>query len=46
MTLFQNLTSAFREEDFVVTCLYQYSESSPHSLQLCLMTDQNFRYNF
>ena len=44
--LFQNLTSGFREEDFLRICLCPYSERSPHSLEPCLMTDQNFANNF
>ena len=31
MKLFQNLTSGFREEDFLRICSCLYSESSPHS---------------
>ena len=42
MKLFQNLTSGFREEDFLGICSRPYSESSPHSLEPCLWTDQNF----
>ena len=46
MKLSQYLTSAFREEDFLRICSYPYGESSPHSLEPCLMTDQNFANNF
>ena len=35
MKLSQNLTSAFREEDFLRICSCPYSESSPHSLEPC-----------
>ena len=38
--LFQNLTSTFREEDFLGVCSCPYSQSSPHSLVPCLKTDQ------
>ena len=44
--LFQNLTSGFREEDFLRISSFPYSESSPHSLEPCLKTDQNFPNNF
>ena len=30
MKLFQNLTSSFREDDFLGICSCSYSESSPH----------------
>ena len=43
--LFQNLTSGFRE-DFFRICSCLYSESSLHSLEPCLMMDQNFANNF
>ena len=46
MKLFQNLACGFREEDFLRTCLGPYGESSPHSPEPCLMTDQNSRNNF
>ena len=46
MKLFQNLTSSFREEDFLGICLCSYSESSPHAPKPCLWTDQNFANNF
>ena len=42
MKLSQNLTKAFREEDFLRICSCPYSESSPHLLEPCLMTDYNF----
>ena len=42
MKLFQNLTSGFREEDFLRISSCPYSESSPHSLEPCLMMNQNF----
>ena len=45
MKLSQNLTNAFRE-DFSRICSYPYSESSPHSLEPCLMMDQNLTNNF
>ena len=40
--LFQNLTSSFREEDFLRISLCPYSARSPHSPEPCLWTDQNF----
>ena len=46
MKLFQNLTSDFRQEDFLRICSCPYGESSPHSLEPCLMTDENFANNF
>ena len=42
MKSFQNLTRDFREGDFLRISSFPYSESSPHSLAPCLMTDQNF----
>ena len=45
MELFQNLTSGFRE-DFLKICLCPYSESSLHSLEPCLVMDQNLANNF
>ena len=36
----------FREEDLYRICKCLYSESSPHSREPCLMTDQNFATNF
>ena len=44
--LFQNLTSAFGEEDFLRISSCPDSERSPHSLEPCLRTDQNFANNF
>ena len=44
--LFQNLTSGFREEDFLRISLCLYSARSPHSPEPCLRTDQNFAKNF
>ena len=46
MNIFQNLTCGFTEEDFLRICLCSYSERSTHSLELCLMTHQNFEINF
>ena len=46
MKLFQNPICGFREEDFLRIFSYPYSESSPHSLEPRLMTDQNFANNF
>ena len=46
MKLFQNLTSSFGEEDFLEICSCPYGESSPHSLEPCLMRDKNFANNF
>ena len=43
--LFQNLTSGFREEDFLRISSCQYSARSPHSPEPCLWTDQNFAKN-
>ena len=40
--LFQNLTSSFGEEDFLRISSCPYSARSPHSLEPCLWTDQNF----
>ena len=44
--LFQNLTSGFREEDFLIISSCPYSARSPHSPEPCLWTDQNFANNF
>ena len=44
--LSQNLTSGFREEEFLRICSCLYSESYPHSLEPCLLTDQNFANKF
>ena len=35
-----------RRRFFLRICSCPYSESSPHSLQPCLMMDQNFSNNF
>ena len=43
---FQNLTSSFREDDFLRTSSCPYSARSPHSPEPCLWTDQNFANNF
>ena len=43
--LFHNMTSGFRE-DFLGICSCSSSESSPHSIEPCLMTNQNFTNNF
>ena len=40
LKLFQNLTSAFGEEDFLRISSCPFSASSPYSLELCLLTDQ------
>ena len=40
--LFQNLTSSFREEDFLRISSCPYSARNPHSPEPCLWTDQNF----
>ena len=42
MKLFQNLTSGFREEDFLRKSLCPYSARSPHSPEPCFGTNQNF----
>ena len=42
---FQNLTSGLGE-DFLRISSCPYSESSPHSPEPCLWTDQNFHNNF
>ena len=44
--LFQNLTSGFREEDFLRIPSSLYSTRSPHSPEPCFWTDQNFANNF
>ena len=44
--LFQNLTSGFKEEDFLRIYSCPYSAKSPHSPEPCLWTDQNFANNF
>ena len=44
--LFQNLTSNFREDDFLRISLCLYSASSQHSPEPCLFTDKNFVNNF
>ena len=44
MKLFQNLTSGFR--DFLRISSCPYSERSPHSLEPCLLMDQNFADKF
>ena len=44
--LFQNLTSGFREEDFLRISSCPYSARIPHSPEPCLWTDQNFANNF
>ena len=44
--LFQNLTSGFKEEDFLRIYSCPYSAKSPHSPKPCLWTDQNFANNF
>ena len=46
MKLLQNLTSSFREEDFLGIYSCAYSESSPHSPEPCLWMDQNFANKF
>ena len=46
MKLFQSLTSGFRGEDFLRISSCPYSESRPHSLEPCLITDQNFVNKF
>ena len=43
---FQNMTSSFREEDFLGISSCPYSARSPHSPESCLWTDQNFANNF
>ena len=37
---------SFREEIFFEVCSCLYRESSPHSKELCLMTNQNFAEKF
>ena len=44
--VFQNQTSGFGEEDFLRISSCPYSARSPHSLEPCLWTDQNFANNF
>ena len=44
--LFQNLTSGFREEDFLRISSCPYSARSPNSPEPCLWTDQNFANTF
>ena len=44
--LFQNLTSSFREEDFLRISSCPYSARSPHSPEPCLWTDKNSANNF
>ena len=46
MKLFQNLTSGLREKDILKISSCLYSERTHHSLQPCLMTDQNFPNTF
>ena len=43
--LFQNQTSSYREEDFLRISSCPYGARSPHSLEPCLWTDQNFANN-
>ena len=43
--LFQNLTSCFREGDFLRISSCLYSARSPNSPEPCLWTDQNFATN-
>ena len=40
--LFQNLTSGFREDDFLRICSCPYNARIPHSPEPCQWTDQNF----
>ena len=44
--LFQNLTSGFEKEDFLIISSCSYSAKHPHSPEQCLLTDQNFANNF
>ena len=44
--LFQNLTSGFREGDFLRISSCPYSARSPHSPEPCLWMDQNFANKF
>ena len=44
--IISNLTSGFKEEDFLKSFLCLYSASSPHSPEPCLLTDQNFARQF
>ena len=44
--LFQNLTSSFREEDFLRISSCPYSARSPHSPEPCFWADQNFANSF
>ena len=44
--LFQNLTSGFREEDFLKVSSCHYGAKSPNSPEPCLLMDQNFVNNF
>ena len=46
LKLFQNLTSSFREEDFLRISTCPYSARSPHSPEPCFWADQNFANNF
>ena len=45
MKLFQNLTSGFREEDFLRIPSCPYSARSPNLPETCLWTDQYFVNN-
>ena len=44
--LFQNLTSAFGEEDFLRISSCPYCARSPHSPEPCFWMDQNFANTF
>ena len=44
--LFQNLTSGFREKDFIRISPCPYSAKCPHSPEPCLLTDETFVTNF
>ena len=46
MKFFQDLNSAFREEDFLRIFSCPFSASSPHSPEPYLLTDYNFTNNF
>ena len=46
MKLFQNLTSSFREVDFLEICSCLCSESSLHSPEPCSWIDQNLAKDY
>ena len=44
--LFQNLTSGFREDDYLRISSCPHTARSPHSSEPCFWVDQNFANNF